>query len=289
MVIDNVEGILLSPSLAALLTSDTYQGRILARTEMVSLPNRGTYIATGNNIKLAGDLPRRCYLSRMDAKEARPWMRDTRDFKHPELIKWVREERGRLIAAALTIARAWIIAGKPQAAELPILGGFEDWVGIIGNTLEHAQIKGFLENLEVVYSSSDTEATQWEDFLEEWRQVFGVEAVRGRTLIEKLNENTEFVATLPDLLAENFDEKGAVNRLGKALSRRESMRFANGFMVVRGSRIEHHAVTWKVINYRDEEEVENYRKEQEQELKEKARKEKERKQKEHDKQVNMEF
>lgn len=289
MVIDNVEGILFSPSLAALLTSDTYQGRILGRSENVSLPNRGTYIATGNNIKLAGDLPRRCYLSRMDAKEARPWMRDTSKFKHPKLLKWVSKERGRLISAALTLARSWIVAGKPQAGGLPTLGGFEDWVDIIGNILGHAEISGFLQNLEIVYSRSDTEATQWEDFLEEWRKVFGSEAVRGSNIIGKLNENGELMATLPDLLAESFDKKGIVNRLGKALARRESMRFANGFMIIRGSRIEHHAVTWRVIDYRNEKEMESYYKEQEQEQKEKARREQKEKQKEQYEQPDMEF
>ena len=64
VIIDNVERTIYSSSLAAVLTATTYRDRILGRNETIDLPNRATWIATGNNVQLGGDLPRRVYLIR---------------------------------------------------------------------------------------------------------------------------------------------------------------------------------------------------------------------------------
>ena len=57
IIIDNVEGVLSSPSLAAALTLTTWSDRILGRSEQINIPQRSTWIATGNNIRPGGDLP----------------------------------------------------------------------------------------------------------------------------------------------------------------------------------------------------------------------------------------
>jgi hypothetical protein len=134
-VIDNIEGTLYAPSLAAILTATTFQDRILGRSELVTLPNRTTWIGTGNNIKLTGDLPRRCIWVRMDARMARPWLRDASSFKHPHLVQWVSEKRGNILVAILTIARAWVLAGMPPAPGLPNLGGYESYCKVVGGVL----------------------------------------------------------------------------------------------------------------------------------------------------------
>ena len=105
VVVDNVENALYAPSLARALTSRTWTDRVLGRSEMVTVSQRATWIATGNNISLRGDLPRRCYWIRLDAKDSRPWKREK--FKHPDLTSWVEKTRGELVGAVLTIARGW--------------------------------------------------------------------------------------------------------------------------------------------------------------------------------------
>lgn len=40
-----------APSLAAVLTATTWSGRILGESRMVRLPNRATWVATGNNAR----------------------------------------------------------------------------------------------------------------------------------------------------------------------------------------------------------------------------------------------
>jgi hypothetical protein len=82
LIIDNLEGLLSSPSLATLLTTGSWNDRILGQTKTVSMDVCATWIVTGNNIRLGGDMPRRCYQIRMDAQRAQPWERA--GFKHPD-------------------------------------------------------------------------------------------------------------------------------------------------------------------------------------------------------------
>src|ERR1022692_1284527 len=125
-------------------------------------PRADIFTVTGNNLVLGGDLPRRCYWIRVDAQLSEPW-RD-RTFKHPKLTAWVLDNRGQLLSAILTLARAWSVAGQPSAA-IPVLGSFEEWCRIIGGILDFAGIEGFLANLDELYKQSDPFMAAWEAFL----------------------------------------------------------------------------------------------------------------------------
>lgn len=250
ITIDNVEGYLYFASLAMLLTAQYFTTRILGLSKMVRLPNRGTYIVTGNNVKLGGDMARRCYLSRMDAREARPWMRDPKSFKYQRLIKWVKENRGDLLAAILTMVRAWIVAEKPIPEGLPPLGGYEDWTDTIGSILAHAGFSGFLGNLEFMYQQADIETPQWEGFLAAWQEKFGEEAVTTDQVVTSINEHDILADALPDLV--NRDPRKINRSLGFALRRRIGVRYPNGLMVNKNEKLVHNVAAWQVVNYREE-------------------------------------
>ncbi|MBA7660707.1 hypothetical protein ES703_68713 [subsurface metagenome] len=252
VTIDNIEGFLYFASLAMLLTTTTFQTRILGQTKEVRLPNRSTYVVTGNNVRLGGDLPRRCYLSRMDAREAKPWMRDPKSFKYLHLIQWVREDRGELLAAILTMARSWVAAGKPIPEGLPPLGGFEDWTDTIGGILAHAGFTDFLGNLEFMYQKADVETPQWEGFFTAWQETLGEDAVTTAQVVKAINEYEDFAGALPDKV--DRDPKKINRSLGSALSRRNGARYPNGLMVTKSEKPVHHAVAWQVINYQEESE-----------------------------------
>lgn len=49
-----------------------------------------------------------------------------RSFTRPDLVREVLRERGRYVSAALTIVRAWIVAGRPKTA-CRSLAGYGDW------------------------------------------------------------------------------------------------------------------------------------------------------------------
>jgi len=71
IVIDNLGSELKNASWARVLTSTVWEDRILGHSRVATIPQRSTWITTGNNIKIGGDLPRRCYWIRMDAKMAK--------------------------------------------------------------------------------------------------------------------------------------------------------------------------------------------------------------------------
>jgi hypothetical protein len=161
-IFDNVDHVLNSPSLALALTASTWTDRVLGCTDIVTPTQRTVFVGTGNNMALGGDLPRLCYWIRLDAQCSEPWR--NRQFRHPDLKGWVRTNRGRLLSASLTLARAWFVAGCPRPKS-PILGSFEEWCHVVGGILQWAGISGFLGNLDELYKQSDPTTIAWEAFL----------------------------------------------------------------------------------------------------------------------------
>lgn len=89
-----MQGRLKAPALDAALTSRIWTDRKLAATEQVEYPNNAIWVATGNNIQVGGDLPRRCVWIRMDAMVARAFTRT--GFKH-DLGEYVPANHGSLL------------------------------------------------------------------------------------------------------------------------------------------------------------------------------------------------
>jgi hypothetical protein len=233
--IDNVERPLNAPALAMALTAPIWKDRLLGRNEAVSLPQRATWVATGNNLRLGLDLPRRCYWIRLDAKMARPWQRE--QFKHPDLIRWATQERGNLLWALLTLARSWYAAGQPAPDVRPI-GSFEDWTRTVGGVLQHAGIKGFLGNLEEMYAKADEDGPEWYEFLSAWYQELGDRTLTISQLMKHLSEGQALREALPDDLASAMTNPNGSfqKRLGHALKSRVDKRYGDeGLHVERAS------------------------------------------------------
>jgi hypothetical protein len=252
ITIDNVVYSLASVHLAAALTSRTWEDRILGRSELARLPQRATWMATGNNLKLSGDMPRRCYWIRLDAKIARPWERPARTFRHPDLLKWTRRYRGNLIAAVLTLVRAWFAAGRPKGA-VPTMGGFEDWTRVVGGVLAFAGMQGFLENRQALYEQLDEEGPAWEAFLNAWYRKYCSRGITVADLTIAMRANgSRLRRFLPSELADALEGAGSFEkRLGKALASRAD-RIHGDFRLERAGTNPHDKVTrWKVRRLRD--------------------------------------
>ena len=164
VLIDNVRAKLESPQLASAITSTFWEDRKIGSSDMLRLPVRCAWIATGNNPALSDEIFRRMVRIRLDAKTAQPWL--GRTFKHSDLRQWVRDHRAELVRSALTLVRGWVVAGRPPATES--LGMFEGWSRVIGGILHVAEIPGFLENCEDLYDSADPEDLAWRQFFAEW-------------------------------------------------------------------------------------------------------------------------
>jgi hypothetical protein len=129
--LDNIELPLSSPELCIAITQPEYQDRVLGESRMLHLPTNAFWTATGNNLVLRGDLSSRALLCRIDPGIESP---ESREFKSPNLEGFLRSNRRQLIAAALTILRAYHVAGRPKQHISP-WGGFEDWSGNIREPL----------------------------------------------------------------------------------------------------------------------------------------------------------
>ena len=252
VVVDNVENALYAPSLARALTSRTWTDRVLGRSEMVTVSQRATWIATGNNISLRGDLPRRCYWIRLDAKDSRPWKREK--FKHPDLTSWVEKSRGELVGAVLTIARGWYAAGKPKAEGVPRLGSFEAWAEIVGGILAFAGIEGFLGNLEELYSKADEGNAEWEAFLEEWWRQRGEDKITVKDLAKLIEDEKALRDVLPGDLSEARDkgEGSFTRRLGKAIAKRAGTRYGEDGLHITEAGEVRRAKLWSVRDSSEE-------------------------------------
>lgn len=135
LLLDNINSRLGSGVLDALLTSDTWQDRVLGHSREVSLPNHLLVIATGNNLELQADTVRRCLRVQLISHEEHPEARS--QFLHPDLEAWVIESQPKLLVAALTLLRAYVAAGRPKQ-EMKALGSYTGWSQLIQATVKWA-------------------------------------------------------------------------------------------------------------------------------------------------------
>ncbi|MGE0424950.1 MAG: toprim domain-containing protein [Reyranellaceae bacterium] len=209
VLIDNLRHQLDSSALAAALTAPFWEDRILGASEMTRLPIRCIWIATGNNPEFSNEMARRLVRIRLDARVDQPWRRE--GFRHPDLMSWVRANRGRLVAACLTLCRAWIAAGRPRGTRS--IGSYESWAQTLGGVLEVAGIEGFLTNLDEMMRASDGEGAIWRSFVAAWWDRFGTAEV-GTSDVYQLALNAE-----PPMPLGSGNDHAQRTRLGRALGK----------------------------------------------------------------------
>jgi hypothetical protein len=127
--IDNVNGDLGGDALCQIIERPVVEIRILGKSERVRVESRATIFATGNNLRLLGDMTRRVLRCILDANQERP---ELRQFKR-DPVGEVLTDRGRYVAALLTIVRAYIVAGRPSVASR--LASFEGWSDTVRSPL----------------------------------------------------------------------------------------------------------------------------------------------------------
>ena len=163
VLLDNVHTLDSAALSAAITTPDVWTDRLIRTSAIVSLPVRCLWLATGNNPSLSSEITRRVVRIRMDARMARPEERT--DFRHPDLMGWVQREQHQLVWALLTLAQAWVAAGRPDGDIT--LGSFESWARVVGGILNVAGIEGFLTNRDEL-GVSDMEGGEWSQFVSRW-------------------------------------------------------------------------------------------------------------------------
>jgi Bifunctional DNA primase/polymerase, N-terminal len=264
-IFDNITRPLQNADLCSVLTATTWADRAMKTHHEIALPVKAVFLASGNNIRLAGDMPRRCYRVRLDAKCSSPYLRTGpkpgTDFEIKNLKAWAIEHRGELLSALLTLARAWYVAGKPKPKVKP-LGSFEAWTITVGGILEYAGVEGFMQNAAAMYEEADDEPREWEGFLHTLHEIFYGEPFTIAELIEKLNGKawnqetrtaessahaTALKAVLPGPLAEMMDREGSFQRrAGKAFAAKADRRFGESGVHLKRAGMSHGAQKWQI-------------------------------------------
>jgi putative DNA primase/helicase len=125
VLFDNLDVQLGGAALDAAITSSTWSDRVLGQSRMTGdLPMRTIWSATGNNMAFGSDVGRRVLPIRLQSPLETPESRS--GFVHPDLLAWIESKRPELAVAALTILRAYFVAGCPVQSGGE-WGSFESW------------------------------------------------------------------------------------------------------------------------------------------------------------------
>lgn len=170
IMLDNVNRPITSGVLAAAITANVWDDRVLGESEMLTLPVKCVWVTTANNPTMSTEIARRCVRIRIDPRIDRPWLRD--GFRIKNLRDWTVQNRGELIWASIVLIQSWIVGGRPGPRNVSPLGSFERWTETIGGILEYAGIEGFLSNAADFYSVADTEGAAWRTFVAAWWEKF---------------------------------------------------------------------------------------------------------------------
>ncbi len=178
IAIDNCEAPLGGEFLCSMLTQAVVRPRILGRSEAPELPANAFVTATGNNLVLVGDITRRALLCRLDPQCERP---ERRTFDR-DPIAIVKADRGRYIAAALTVLRAYHVAGRPKQRDP--LGSFHEWSRWVRDALIWLGQADPVATMERV-REQDPKLDALTAVLTQWWSVIGQARVSGRDIIER--------------------------------------------------------------------------------------------------------
>ena len=243
--LDNIEHPLGSPDLSRAITQPEYADRLLGETRILRLPTNLLWTATGNNLAFRGDLAVRALLCRLNAKLERP---EERQFKVTDLKGYVAEHRRELVIAAITILRAYVVAGSPDQ-QLKPWGGFDEWSRVIRAPLVWLGMADPCATRQhVIEDNPDRE--QAAALITAWHSVFGGEAVQIAHVIVRAAPSPELTSALLAAGGDKNDGNRIDPRRVSWWCRAWRDRVVDGFSLVRGKDYGKSA-TWRVVQTPD--------------------------------------
>lgn len=237
IVFDNLTSDLFDfKSLCSALTEEHLTGRILGVSKTATVGTRALFLSSGNNVGAAGDMTRRVVTIALDPQVETP---ATREFKGDPL-SLIRVDRARYVSLALTIIRAYIVAGSPRTAVKPF-NSYNDWSDRCRQPLLWL---GMSDPAECVFAqlAQDPDREILGRMLHAWRAEFGTTP----SMIRQAADAATFGTELREALLEVAEERGDINRrrLGKWIASHQG-RIVDGLRFERASGTTF-SVRWKV-------------------------------------------
>lgn len=226
---DNIEHPFGSPALCSVLTQEEYKDRLLGKNRSLTVLTNVTFLVTGNNLAFIGDTSTRAILCQLDAQCERP---EERSFDI-DLRQYIPNHRGELVKAALTILRAYHVAGRPKQ-NIPQFGRFEDWSDLIRSSLVWLDMadpcvsRKEIENADPVRIALGVFLSAWYDYIGELSLT--LKKVISKAEDEKSDLLKEKAETLLDALKDISSGNNEINTrsLGKKLASYKG-RIENGY------------------------------------------------------------
>jgi hypothetical protein len=231
---DNIKEKIKSGSLAAIITSEQYRGRILGESKIMHVPVKSIFILTANNPELDKELARRCVPIRLIVNMENPAART--NFKYNDLPQVIMNNRALLLKSVFTIIKGWFADGK-KSEQVKALGSFEGWSKTIGSILKSCGISGFLENTDEFFNTADEDYTNWKEFICSWYENFKDEKVQAGDLIH--------IAIETGILDDKKSMASGKKSLGKLISGKHNVVF-NDLQIIRAG-ISHHVQLWRIV------------------------------------------
>jgi hypothetical protein len=114
--------------------------RVLGASRIEEHAWTATMLVGGNQLAIGGDTVRRACLARLAAESNGT----AKEYREPQLMAYCRRERPRLVAAALTLMRAYALAGCPDQ-KLGRRSMFDRWVELVAGSIAWASGVNVLE------------------------------------------------------------------------------------------------------------------------------------------------
>ena len=190
IAIDNCTRPLGGDVLCQALTQPLVRTRILGESNVPELPSNAFVAATGNNLALLGDMTRRSLLCRLDPKCERPELREF----DAEPVAAAKAGRARLVVAALTVLRAYHVAGRP--AQRTPLGSFEAWSGWVRGALLWLGCADPAETMAAA-RDSDPKLDALAAVLAQWHAAIGPKRVSAREIVERATSTAAAMGVFP--------------------------------------------------------------------------------------------
>jgi len=183
VLIDNVTGTLQSDALDAVLTGTEFQERALGGNEETTQRFHSVFAVTANNALISEDLVRRSLQVRLEPGVERPEQRS--NFRHPALLRHALAHRAEFLSAALTVLRAYFVAGCPKVA-MRAMGSYEEWSRVVRGALIWAGQPDVAVTQDDLRDSANEDRTDAATLLQAWFAYIGHAPTTLADLLENL-------------------------------------------------------------------------------------------------------
>lgn len=182
IAIDNIDLSFGGAAFDILVTQETYPDRVLGVSEMRAPSSVALVTLTGRNVKFLGDGALRTLRSRLETLSERPGLGGA-PRKHPRVFHYVIEKRHQLVSDCVTIARAYLLAGRPNPTELR---EFDDWCMRVREPMIWLGMEDVADTIERQRLEGDATVSAMVELMRAWVNLYGDRAMILPSMVSEL-------------------------------------------------------------------------------------------------------